>query len=96
MEIDAARRSVSDLSPEDIRQRTAKTTNTGRENPLFDPGLERASRLASRRKIGADDWFDQRYGGNAAEPAVRNDIRSSISTGADITHSLTHNTCSIN
>lgn len=62
-EIDAAREAVSGLSPEDIRKRTAKTTDTGRENPDYDPGLARAASLAGRRKIGDDQLFDQRTQG---------------------------------
>jgi hypothetical protein len=71
-EIDAARETVSGLSPQDIQRRTAKTTNTGRENPDFDPGLERAARLAGRRKIGDDEVFDGRQGQQqkAATPTV--------------------------
>ena len=71
-EIHAARKTIADLSPEDLRRKTAKQTNTGRENPDFDPGLERAVSLAGRRKIGADDEFDQRQaqvGDPAAQPA---------------------------
>ncbi|WP_265948315.1 hypothetical protein [Dechloromonas sp. A34] len=59
-EIDAARERIAGLSAQEIQRRTAKTTNTGRENPDFDPLLERAVTLANRRKYGADDHFDQR------------------------------------
>ncbi len=58
LEIDAAREYVSGLDPEEIRRRTAKTTNTGRENPDYDPALARQSGLAARRKMGDDDQFD--------------------------------------
>lgn len=58
-EIDAAREAVSGLSPQDIMRRTAKATNTGRENPDYDPGLARQAALANRRKIGDDEMFDQ-------------------------------------
>jgi hypothetical protein len=69
-EIDAAREMVAGLSDEDIRQRTAPTTATGRENPLFDPALSRAAKLAGRRKIGDDEAFDARTGKQpAAQPA---------------------------
>ncbi len=61
-EINAAREMVAGLSDEDIRQRTAPTTATGRENPLFDPALARAAKLAGRRKIGDDEAFDARTG----------------------------------
>lgn len=68
-EIDAAREMVAGLSDDDIRQRTAPTTATGRENPLFDPALARAAKLASRRKIGDDPDFDARTG-RQSEPPV--------------------------
>lgn len=61
-EIEAAREAIADLSPQDIMHRTAKATNTGRENPDYDPGLARQAALANRRMLGADDWFDQRRG----------------------------------
>jgi hypothetical protein len=61
-EIDAAREAIAGLSPQDIMRRTARATNTGRENPDFDPGLARQAALANRRMLGSDDWFDQRQG----------------------------------
>lgn len=60
VEIDAARQSVDGLTPEEVRRRTAKTTDTGRENPDYDPTLAKASTLAARRKIGSDASFDGR------------------------------------
>lgn len=62
-EIDAAREAVAGMSPDEIRKRTAKTTDTGRENPDYDPGLARAAALANRRKVGDDADFDQRTQG---------------------------------
>lgn len=59
-EIDKARERIAGLSQQEIQRRTAKTTNTGRENPDFDPLLERAVTLANRRKFGVDEHFDQR------------------------------------
>lgn len=59
-EIDAARKMVAGLSQEEIRRRTAKQTNTGRDNPDFDQTLEHAVNLSNRRKVGVDDHFDQR------------------------------------
>lgn len=67
-EIDAARDTVSGLTPEEIRRRTAKTTDTGRENPDYDPTVARSATLAGRRKIGADSQFDGR-GTQALQPA---------------------------
>ena len=61
-EIDAAREMITGLSDDDIRRRTTPTTATGRENPDFDPALARAAKLASRRRLGDDEWFDQRQG----------------------------------
>lgn len=69
-EIHAARQKIAGLSPEEIQRKTAKQTNTGRENPDFDPALERAVSLAGRRKIGVDDEFDQRQAqAPTAQPA---------------------------
>lgn len=69
-EIDAAREAVAGLSPEEIRKRTAKTTDTGRENPHYDPAIARSANLASRRKVGDDPLFDQRsQGQQPASPA---------------------------
>lgn len=61
-EIDAAREAVAGLSPQDIARRTAKATNTGRENPDYDPGLARQAALAGRRKVGDDQDFGTRQG----------------------------------
>lgn len=69
-EIDAARNAVAGLTPQEIQRKTAKTTNTGRENPDFDPTLERAVTLSGRRKVGADDHFDQRQQGQEQAPAA--------------------------
>lgn len=75
-EIDAAREAVAGMDPAEIRRLTAKATATGRENPDYRPELDRAARLAGRRKVGNDDLFDQRQGGQKAEaPAVdRTDV----------------------
>lgn len=70
LEIDAAREMVDGMSAEDIRLRTAPTTATGRTNDLFDPALARAAKLASRRKIGDDEWFDQRQGKQEGQPGA--------------------------
>lgn len=72
-EINAARESIAGMTPQEIARRTAKATNTGRENPDYDPGLARQVSLAGRRKIGTDDWFDQRQPRESA-PAREDDI----------------------
>lgn len=69
-EIDAARETVAGLTPEEIRARTTKTTDTGRENPNYDPSLARAATLAGRRKIGTDQTFDNRTQQAAPPPAA--------------------------
>lgn len=70
-EIDSAREQIAGLSPEDIRSRTAKTTDTGRENPNYDPALARNVTLAARRKVGDDPTFDGRQTGQpTAKPAA--------------------------
>lgn len=58
-EIEAARKAIAGLSSEEIAHRTARATNTGRENKDFDPGLAKQVALAARRKVGVDDSFDQ-------------------------------------
>ncbi|TAJ20772.1 MAG: hypothetical protein EPO47_05100 [Rugosibacter sp.] len=68
-EIDAARDAVSGMTQQDIMRRTAKATNTGRENPDYDPGLARQVALAGRRKVGDDEVFDRR-GDKPTEPAA--------------------------
>ncbi|TAK84199.1 MAG: hypothetical protein EPO20_15110 [Betaproteobacteria bacterium] len=57
-EINAARKVIGNLPPEEIKRRTAKFTNTGRENPDFDPTLTARVRLANSRKHGDDAQFD--------------------------------------
>lgn len=69
-EIDAARETVAGMDPAEIRRKTAKQTNTGRENPDYDPSLARAASQAGRRKIGADDLFDKIQGGQPVEKPV--------------------------
>lgn len=59
-EIDAARSRVAGMDAAEIKRRTANYTATGRENPDYDPTLAKAVTLANRRKVGADDEFDQR------------------------------------
>jgi hypothetical protein len=87
--VDAARKRIEGLSQDDIRKRTAKTTNTGRENPLYDDQLARSVSLASRRKVGADDWFDANRAqppgaapgaAPAAAPAAANEVFSRFQT----------------
>lgn len=69
-EIDAARESVAGMDPAEIRRKTAKQTDTGRENPDYDPTLAKAASLAGRRKIGTDDVFDRQAAGKKdAQPS---------------------------
>lgn len=57
-EIDKAREFVTALTPAELKQKTSKFTNTGRENPDYDPMMESRMRLAGTRKVGVDDYFD--------------------------------------
>jgi hypothetical protein len=60
-EIEASRKAIDGLTPEDIKRRTANFTATGRENPDYDPTLAKAVSQANRRMYGeSDDWFDNR------------------------------------
>lgn len=69
-EIEAARKSVSGMTPEEIKRKTANFTATGRENPEYDPALSKAVSLAGRRMYGDDAEFDQRQ---QAQQPVGND-----------------------
>ena len=71
-EIDAARMALNrmNLDRAEILRRTQKSTNTGRENPDYDPSLERLVRTATQRKVGNDPKFNlyhRRYLGPAPE-----------------------------
>ena len=77
LEIDAAREYISGMDPDEIRRRTAKTTNTGRENPDYDPALARQAGLAARRKIGEDEQFDSAPRPPAKTPA---ELRKEVAT----------------
>ena len=71
-EIDAARLALNrmNLDRAEILRRTQKSTNTGRENPDYDPSLERLVRTATQRKVGNDPKFNlyhRRYLGPAPE-----------------------------
>ncbi len=65
-EIDAARKIVSKLSRDEIRGRTQQYTDTGRENPDYDPYLANLVKKATSRKVGDDEEFagifEQMYG----------------------------------
>lgn len=69
-EIDAARRVLAGMTPEEIKKKTAKFTNTGRDNPDYDATLATRVRLAAKRKYGDDDWFDTQNGINDDGPEV--------------------------
>lgn len=67
-EIEAARKAVAGLTPDEIKRKTANFTATGRENPDYDPTLSKAITQSNHRLYGAaDDWFDQRQ--QAQQPA---------------------------
>jgi hypothetical protein len=59
-EIDAARERIASMDPAEVKRRSQKATNTGRENPDYDPSISRAAGLAGRRKVGDDSVFDKR------------------------------------
>lgn len=65
-QIEISRQKISGLSPEEIRRRTLKESDTGRPNPDFDPLLAQHVRLANKRKYGQDDWFDSQGQSNQA------------------------------
>ena len=61
LEIAAARRELaaSGLSREEILKRSQKATDTGFDNPEFDPFINRLVRAATQRKTGPDPEFKQ-------------------------------------
>jgi hypothetical protein len=58
-EIEAARKVVSQLRPDEISKRTQPRNKYGFPNPDYDPELARQAKLAARRKYGTDDDFDK-------------------------------------
>ncbi|MBK6743617.1 MAG: hypothetical protein IPG66_11825 [Hydrogenophilales bacterium] len=56
--IDAARRHLTGMTDADILKRTQSTTNTGRENPLYDSSLAAIVKMARTRKYGDDQAHD--------------------------------------
>jgi len=82
LEINAARKRLSGMSQEEVRRRTAKTTNTGRENPDYDPLLERTNRLAYTRKYGDDQDYDGGRWGGANSEAAGDVVRSQLGSPA--------------
>ena len=81
-EIDAARKIVDALTPEDIKRKTSKFTNTGRENPDYDASLANRVRLAGQRKYGEDDVFDAQLDDAPAKPSPAGN--SNAGQGKDI------------
>ena len=63
-EIDAARKILSGMTPDQIKVKTSKFTASGRTNPEFDPALSNRLRLAQLRKFGDDSDFDTQIEGN--------------------------------
>ena len=75
--IDAARRELTaaGLSREEILKRSKKATDTGRDNPNYDPFIGRLVATATQRKVGDDPDFDSVYqrihrAGGPAAPSV--------------------------
>ncbi len=63
LEIEWARQRLAGLNPDEIRKRTSKATDTGRENPLYDSSLAQSVTLAAKRKVGDDQHFDSQFPG---------------------------------
>lgn len=57
-EIDASRKAISKLTREEVLSKTQQYTNTGRENPDFDPYLSGLVKKATNRKVGSDPDFN--------------------------------------
>ena len=64
IEIEAARRRISTLRPEPgetlraaILRYSQKASDTGRDNPLYDPTISRDFRIATQRMVGNDPGY---------------------------------------
>lgn len=62
-EIDAARMTVENVPPDELKHRTTQYTERGYRNFDYDPALAKSAALASRRKVGEDPDFDQSFSG---------------------------------
>lgn len=78
-EIDKARELIGNLSADEIKRKTAKFTNTGRNNADFDPQLESRVAIAAKRKVGDDPVFDG-YKADVSSPV--NDIANRFKSDA--------------
>jgi hypothetical protein len=79
-EIEAARKAVAGLTPDEIKKRTQQFSATGRESPEYDPTLAKAITQANHRLYGAvDDWIDQRQ--QAQQPSGNDgDVKTRFQT----------------
>lgn len=58
-QIEISRRKLAGMDPAEIKRKTQKFTDTGRDNPDFDPAIASHARLAAKRKYGDDAWYDE-------------------------------------
>lgn len=58
-QIEISRRKLAGMDPGEIRRKTQKFTDTGRDNPDYDPAIASHARLAAKRKYGDDAWYDE-------------------------------------
>ena len=58
-QIEISRRKLAGMDPAEIRRKTQKFTDTGRDNPDYDPAIASHARLAAKRKYGDDAWYDE-------------------------------------
>lgn len=68
-QIEISRQKIASMTPDEIRRRTSKATDTGRENPDYDPNLAQHVRLANKRMYGTDSWYDQQGSSQSASQA---------------------------
>ncbi|MGV0999349.1 MAG: hypothetical protein ACOYBQ_08495 [Fluviibacter sp.] len=68
-QIEISRQKIAGMSPDEIRRRTSKATDTGRENLDYDPNLAQHVRLANKRMYGTDSWYDQQGSSQNASQA---------------------------
>lgn len=77
-QIEISRARIAGMSPEEIRRRTSKATDTGRPNEDYDPMLAQHVRLANKRKYGNDPNFDNFTPGAAGTQSAQQPAQQGI------------------
>lgn len=79
-QIEISRQKIAGMSPEEIRRKTSKATDTGRPNEEYDPTLAQHLRLANKRMYGADPWYDNQGQPQQQTPAQPQTNQGQVNT----------------